>query len=373
MHKCKVCNKDLYEKPLLELTNMPASAQYLPESRDIDNDKGINLSIHQCSGCGLVQIPSAPVHYYREVIRAVGISAEMTDFRLKQFSDFVKKYKVKKIVEIGSGFGEYLEIMTKVLPEAYGIEYSQKGVQNCQSVGLKVVKGYIEDENYTIPNAPFDSFFIMSFLEHIPNITSFLGGLQKNLTDKAVGLVEVPNFDMILEKQLFSEFILDHLYYFTEETLRTTLEINGFEVIECKPVWHDYILSAVVRKKSELDISEFKNTNLKIKNDLNEFINGNGKTAIWGAGHQSLAVMALADLGGKIEYVVDSAKFKQGKYTPSTHIPIVSPEYFIKNPVSAMIVMAGSYSDEVVAGVKNYKIENLKIAVLRDYGLEFIN
>lgn len=373
MLKCKVCKKDLYDKPLLELTNMPASAQYLPDKDALVKDKGINLSIHQCSGCGLVQIPSSPVHYFREVIRAVGISKEMTDFRLKQFTDFVQKYKVKKIVEIGSGFGEYLEIMNKVVPEAYGIEYSQKGVQNCQSVGLKVVKGYIEDENYTIPNAPFDSFFIMSFLEHIPNITSFLGGLRKNLTDKAVGLVEVPNFDMILEKQLFSEFILDHLYYFTEETLRTTLEINGFEVIECKPVWHNYILSAVVRKKSGLDISEFKNTNLKIKKELNEFINENGKTAIWGAGHQALAVMSLAELGGRIEYVVDSAKFKQGKYTPATHIPIVSPEYFIQNPVPALIVMAGSYSDEVVSSLKNYKIENLKIAVLRDYGLEFIN
>jgi hypothetical protein len=58
-------------------------------------------------------------------------------------------------------------------------------------------------------------------------------------------------------------------------------------------------------------------------------------------------VMSVCGLKGKIEYVVDSAPFKQGKYTPATHIPIVGPETLVKKPVNAIIIMAGSYSREI--------------------------
>jgi hypothetical protein len=94
--------------------------------------------------------------------------------------------------------------------------------------------------------------------------------------------------------------------------------------------------------------------------------------AVWGAGHQALAVLALADLGNKIAYVVDSAPFKQGRYTPATHIPIVSPEQLVENPIGAIIIMAASYSDEVARLIRKRHGNSIRVAVLRDYGLEEI-
>ena len=372
MFKCRVCGGSLYAEPLLELTNMPASAQNLPDSYNLDSDVGIDLQIFQCSKCGLVQIPHSPVSYYRDVIRAVGISDEMKSFRENQFSQFIKKYDRSKIVEIGAGHGEFLSIMSNICPHSYGIEHSGSGVTDARKIGLEVTKAYIDNENFLIPNSPFDSFYIMSFLEHVPDINSFLGGLWNNLTDDAIGLIEVPNFNMIIDKQLFSEFILDHLFYFTEATLKTTLEINGFEVLECNSIWHDYILSVVVRKRKRLNLKNFLTQKDKITKEIVEFVNKYPDVSIWGAGHQSFAIMALVGLQEKIKYVVDSAKFKQGKYTPSTHIPIVSPKFFRQSPTSAIIVIAGSYSDEVVKIIKKYDLGNLKIAILKDSGLEIV-
>ena len=42
---------------------------------------------------------------------------------------------------------------------------------------------------------------------------------------------------MILTAGLFAEFIPDHLFYFTRQTLTTLLESNGFEVLDCRPEW----------------------------------------------------------------------------------------------------------------------------------------
>ena len=178
---------------------------------------------------------------------------------------------------------------------------------------------------------------------------------------------------MMLKNNLFSEFISDHLFYFTKETLTSTLNQNGFEVIECNEIWHDYILSAVIRKKKKLNLTHFKEYQKNISIEINQFIKQHNNVAIWGASHQGISIMAMAELNDKkIKYVVDDATFKQEKYTHSTHIPIVSSSKLHTDPVDAIIVMAASYSDEVVKKIKDNFNKNIKISVLRDTFLEVL-
>ncbi|MCD6399141.1 MAG: methyltransferase domain-containing protein [Candidatus Aenigmarchaeota archaeon] len=374
INKCRVCGHKFFEEPLLRYENMPKAAQFLPDAESLERDKGVDLEVYQCSGCGLVQLSNGPVPYYKEVIRAAAISEEMKDFRKMQFGSFVQKYflKGKKVIEIGCGRGEYLSIMQQSGVEAYGLEYSAESVMQCVKNGLKVSKGFIQSSSYRLKDAPFDAFYILNFLEHLPDPNSTLRGIYNNMTADAIGLVEVPNFDMILRNKLFSEFIGDHLFYFTKETLNATLSLNGFEIIECNEVWHDYIISAVIKKRKKIDISHFYQYQAQLKNEIEEYIHrfGDKKVAIWGAGHQALAIISLINLADKIRYVVDSAAFKQGKYTPATHLPIVSPEALNSDPVDAVIVMAASYSDEVVRIIRQKFDRNINISILRDFGLE---
>ncbi|MBU4580265.1 class I SAM-dependent methyltransferase [Patescibacteria group bacterium] len=375
-NKCRVCGCKFFEKPLLQYRNMPKAAQFLPDKKALKRDKGIDLEVYQCPGCGLAQLSNKPVPYYKEVIRASAFSEEMKDFRMKQFSDFVKKFslKNKKVIEIGCGRGEYLSLMKQFGVDAYGLEYSEDSVKQCVKDGLNVAKGFIQSDNNKINNAPFNAFFILSFLEHLPNPNLSLRGIYNNLTDEAVGLVEVPNFDMILRNNLFSEFISDHLFYFTKETLSATLKLNGFEVVDCKEVWHNYIISAVVKKRKKIDISHFNRYQAKIKREIEEYIGRfkDKRVAIWGAGHQAFTIISLMNLANKIKYVIDSATFKQGKYTPVTHIPIVSPDTIDLDPIDAIIIIAGSYSDEVARVIRKKYSRNINIAILRDFGLEKI-
>lgn len=330
---------------------MPSGAQKLPDSGSLTSDKGVNLEVCQCSKCGLVQLNNEPVSYYREVIRAAAYSEEMRRYRQNQFNNFLDMHSLlgKNTIEIGCGRGEYLSILSEAGAEAYGIEYSQDAVQACNEKGLRVTQGFVDNFDQKITNGPFNAFFIMSFLEHLPNPNSTLQGIHNNLTKDAVGLIEVPNFDMILTNNLFSELIIDHLFYFTKETLTSTLSYNGFEVIDCKSTWNNYILSATVRKRTPTNLSMFRSYQKQIGKDLSRYIARfqQNRVAVWGAGHQSLTVLAMSDLNGKIQYVIDSAPFKQGKFTPVTHIPIVSPKRLKEDPVDAVIVMAAAYSNEV--------------------------
>ena len=98
---CRICGSSLPATPELTYKSMPGAAQHLPTADNLD--KGVDLYVTECTSCGLVQTLNNPVPYFREVIRAAGISEEMKEFRRVQFRDFINKYdlRVKKVIEIG--------------------------------------------------------------------------------------------------------------------------------------------------------------------------------------------------------------------------------------------------------------------------------
>ncbi|HIC47370.1 MAG TPA: methyltransferase domain-containing protein [Methylophaga aminisulfidivorans] len=365
---CRVCDAALSATPSLSYCGMPKSAQYFPDEFNVGNDSGVDLHVYECGACGLIQLSAEPVSYYREVIRAASVSSEMAAFRRAQFTDWVEKYQLhqKKVLEVGCGRGEYLEILAQTGVDAYGVEYGELASEHCQSQGLNVETLFLEDRLTRVAAYPFDAFVMLNFLEHLPSPVHSLQAIADNLKSDAIGLVEVPNFEMIIEQELFSEFIPDHLSYFTKETLITTLNLAGFEVLSCQAVWHEYNLSAVVRKRASKNLKRFELFQHDLKRQLDHYINTfpSNSVAIWGAGHQALAIMALADLSGKIRFVVDSATFKQNKLTPATHIPITAPAKLEQEPISAIIIMAGSFSDEIYTILKTMRLNNPGIAVV---------
>jgi SAM-dependent methyltransferase len=359
---------------MLHFENMPRAAQFLPDEQSLAQDVGIDLAVFQCPACGLVQTGGDPVPYYREVVRAAAFSEEMKAFRRGQFARFIDAYGLrgKRLIEIGCGRGEYLELFRDAGVDAHGLEYAEGSVSHCAGQGLKVAEGFVDRPDYVLAGGPFDAFAVLNFLEHWPDPNSGLSGIAHNLREGGIGLVEVPNFDMILSRNLFTEFISDHICYFTRETLETLLRLNGFAVLDCSAVWYGYILSAVVRKRAGSDVSAFDATRRRLKAEIDDFIReqGSGGVAIWGAGHQALATIALLGLADGIRYVVDSAPFKQGRYTPASHISIVPPQRLRSEPVAGIIVMAASYSDEVAGIIRRDWDGSMRVAILRDSGLE---
>ena len=375
-NSCRVCEGSLTASPLLRYENSPRSAQgFLDASEECDDL--VNLEIFQCTYCGLVQHNLAPVPYYKEVIRAIAFSKEMGEFRVDQLHHWIKQNLLenKKILEVGCGRGEYIDLLISAgATKVAGIEYAQTSVIAARQKYPQIYKGYL-DLDFELPSDfKFDAFTIFSFLEHWPNPNKGLRMIHSALSEGAVGLVEVPNFELILNKGLYSEFTTDHIFYFDRKSITFILEKNGFEVISVESVWNDYILSAKVRKRPLLDVTNFLNIQEKIKSQLTTFLghHGNRDVAIWGAGHQSLAVIAMSGVANQIKYIVDSAPFKQGKFTPATHLLIVGPEHLNAHPPKAIIVMAAGYSNEVIRIILEKYSFIAHIAVLREDNLEIV-
>ena len=90
-----------------------------------------------------------------------------------------------------------------------------------------------------------------------------------------------------------------------------------------------------------------------------------------GAGHRTLSLLALSKLKD-IEFIVDSAKFKQGMYSPVMNTKIVSPEVLKESKIDLLIIMVpGIYPHEVIKSVSKMNL-NIRMAKLKDNVIEFI-
>ena len=371
---CRVCGRKGLLEPLMRYEGMPAAAQGMPSAGELAEDLGVDLELLSCPACGVVQLAGAPVPYFRNVIRAARVSGPLLGQKEEQLAAFVTQHDLrgKRVLEVGCGRGEFLELLPPLGVQAVGLEHSLDAVQECGSRGLDVMRGYPGDGVLTSSGERFDAFLLFMFLEHMPDPGAALRELAASLVDGAPGIVEVPNFDMVVRAAMFAELVADHLLYFVVATLRTTLELNGFAVDEIAESRDGYVLTAAVRRRAAPDLSGFDRQRKRMRRDLESFISRfpARRVAVWGAGHQAFALIALTGMGAKVRYVVDSAPFKQGRFTPATHVPIVAPQALSEDPVDAVIVIAGSYSDEVARAARDRCGGDVQIAVVNEDGLQ---
>ena len=413
---CIACGHAL--SPLMTLDDMPASAQNIPAASELAEDHPLSLTLCQCPSCGLVQFDTEPVDYYRDVIRAGGGTRTMTRLRHEEYARLLTAMQEnhihgRRIVEVGCGRGEFLRMWQNLAEDPEGAAAlardqardplsGQPNAAPLHLVGLEHQPSLVEEANavadkkYRVyegfatgdvryPEGPFDAFVQFNFLEHQPDPCDMLRNIGRNLKPQALGLITVPSFEYILRYNGYYELLRDHIANYTEFTLQKLLQDCGFELLSMDLVNRDTI-EAIVRKAdpdelSELhysgrliDVSALRDSYDRLSASVNAHIDHLSEShrtmAIWGASHQGFTLAATTKLGGRVEYIIDSAPFKQGRFSPASHIPIVAPDYAVAHPVDEILIVAPGYTDEIAGIIRERFDENVRILVLRTDRIE---
>ncbi|HMG81440.1 MAG TPA: methyltransferase domain-containing protein [Ferruginibacter sp.] len=364
---CRLCNAGLNKTASFELDNLPLGVQYFPDKENLINDKPVNLKIYCCDSCGFVQAFGNQVVYESDHSAATSISPGMVTHKTEQAETFISKYnlKGKKILEAGSGDGHFLEMLTNAGAElAVGIEPSIKSKESSAFKNVIVYSDYVKKTNI-LKEAPFDGFATFHVLEHIPDIHDFIAGISVNLKDGAVGFVEVPSSEAIEDELRFYDIINDHLNYFTLRTLRMAFEMHNFEILDSYRDWNGEHDVLIVKKRKPYDFSVLQNAKTTTIDNLLALLNKYPakKTAIWGASMHALTLLSQFNTD-KIKYIIDSAPYKQNKFTPVTQYLIVAPQAIEKDPVDLIVIIAPRFEEEIVENLKRNKKFTGQIAVL---------
>ena len=416
---CIACGHAL--SPLMTLDDMPASAQNIPAASELAEDHPLSLTLCQCPSCGLVQFDTEPVDYYRDVIRAGGGTRTMTRLRHEEYARLLTAMQEhhihgRRIVEVGCGRGEFLRMWQNLAEDPEGAAAlardqardplsGQPNAAPLHLVGLEHKPSLVEEANAVADKkyrvyegfatgdvryleGPFDAFVQFNFLEHQPDPCDMLRNIWHNLKPQALGLITVPSFEYILRYNGYYELLRDHIANYTEFTLQKLLQDCGFELLSMDLVNRDTI-EAIVRKAdpdelSELhysgrliDVSTLRDSYDRLSASVNAHIDHLSESrrtmAIWGASHQGFTLAATTKLGGRVEYIIDSAPFKQGRFSPASHIPIVAPDYAVAHPVDEILIVAPGYTDEIAGIIRERFDENVRILVLRTDRIEEYN
>ena len=318
-----------------------------------------------------------------------------------------------KWLECGCSNGDFLAVLAE--PEfagsggisIYGTEAGAAGLAEARGklcAGSASVMPVPEDhlmqwfpdrEDLDIPGAPFDVFLSFNFLEHQPDPVTMLKCLRRNLADDGIGLITVPSFEYIIGEGRYYELVRDHIANYDMESLTALCRMNGFEVLEKDFIGIGDTLRVVVRKsggcmieeaaaadaedgnadadanadgrsclscrdeaalRQTADIGILKEDYLRMRSEISEYVNrlrqSGRKAALWGAGHQGFTIAATTEFCSFISYIIDSSEKKQGRFAPASHIRIVSPEEYLKDPVDVIIISAPGYVKEIEASIR---------------------
>ena len=185
--------------------------------------------------------------YYKAWGMESGENTEVASMKKSTFADMLKKIlpykKSGNILDIGTASGFLLEEAKKLGFEPYGVELSE--------YSSSIAKKKFGDErifNGTLENAPFEENFfdiitMCDFLEHSQNPINILNISHKllNITAYSNGgyiMITVPNtnsFTHNIMGKKWTQYKLEHLFYFNKKNIEIMAKKTGFEVIYFKP------------------------------------------------------------------------------------------------------------------------------------------
>ncbi len=136
-----------------------------------------------------------------------------------------------RLLEIGSSTGEFLAV-AKSSFKVTGVEADRASCAVAQARGLDCFNGTLFDAR--LPASHFDLVTLYHVIEHFPNPQEILREIHRILWPKGWVVIETPNIANVWYKLLgarWRQFIPDHRFFFTPDTIKRSCLDNGFEVV----------------------------------------------------------------------------------------------------------------------------------------------
>jgi 2-polyprenyl-3-methyl-5-hydroxy-6-metoxy-1,4-benzoquinol methylase len=202
------------------------------------------FAVASCDNCGFLFIPP----YYRRQIKYEQYkNADVTAAvrsgnnwvkiqRHKLRFKFIQKYiKSGKLFDLGAGWGHFMLAGKELGYDVYGIEIADQPYQYCVN-DLKLPVDHIDffkmDES-----KKFDLISMWDVLEHIDKADEFLDKCSRLSKPGGWLFLQVPQIDSYFAKKYKDEWKmmgLDHVNYFSKDTITKILSQHGYEVVKIK-------------------------------------------------------------------------------------------------------------------------------------------
>jgi methylation protein EvaC len=299
----------------------------------------------------------------------------------KNYAGWIKRNYLKKnynLIEIGSNDGTFLNNFKNSKIKTLGIEPSSNVANVSKAKGIKTINNFFTYENVkkikSLKNKT-DIICAANVVCHVPNLTDLIRGVNHLLNDNGLFIFEEPYLGSMYKKTSYDQIYDEHIFMFSVNSIKKVFKLFNFELINVIPQkTHGGSMRYVVgrlgkhkinnnvlkllkdEKKKKIDSIQgclnFKKKCEISKKKLNkkvESILKKGKNiAGYAATSKSTTILNYCGINHKhIDFICDTTPNKINSFSPGTHIPIVSVDYYKKNIPDYTFLFAWNHKKEI--------------------------
>jgi SAM-dependent methyltransferase len=396
---CRLCGETL-RHGFVDLGMSPPCESYLAAEQLNGMEPFYPLRVYVCERCLLVQLETyvAPESIFSEY----AYFSSYSDTWLAHASAYVNAISARlglnahtRVVEVGSNDGYLLQYFVPKGIPVLGIEPAANVAKAAVKRGVPTrVEFFGEHAAGRLRAEGIDADLIVgnNVLAQVPNLRDFMKGLKVLLGPRGVITLEFPHLARLVEAHQLDTIYHEHFSYFSMLSVNRCFELHGLKIFDVEELpTHGGSLriygahaeddsksvgasvGALIDRENQAGMdrleyySDFEARARRTKHKLLDLLIGlkrEGKSmAGYGAPGKGNTLLNYCGIRTDfLDYTVDRNPYKQGKFLPGTHIPILHPDRIRETRPDYVLVLPWNLKDEIMR----------QLAYIRTWGGRFI-
>jgi 2-polyprenyl-3-methyl-5-hydroxy-6-metoxy-1,4-benzoquinol methylase len=396
---CRFCKAELLHT-FVDLGMSPLCESYLRSEQLNQMEPFYPLHVFVCHRCFLVQLDEyvSPDNIFTEYAYFSSYSDSWLEHCRRYTEEITERFGLNHhslVVEVASNDGYLLQHFVKKDIPVLGIEPAANVAKVAIDKGVPTVVRFFGRQlagELVSEGKQADLLVGNNVLAQVPDLCDFVAGIKILLKPQGVCTLEFPHLLQLMEENQFDTIYHEHFSYFSFLTVERIFGAHGlvlFDVEELpthggslriwgrhreddsKPAGSRVVelrareeAAGLARLESYCSFSEkVKKTKRQLLQCLIR-LKQEGKSIVgYGAPGKGNTLLNYCGIGRDfIEYTVDRNPYKQGQFTPGTHIPICPPARIYETRPDYLLILPWNLKKEIMQ----------QMASIREWGGRFI-
>ena len=396
---CRVCGSPL-SQTFVDLGMSPLCESYLERNQLTHMEPFYPLHVYVCERCWLVQLPEhvSPSH----IFSTYAYFSSYSDSWLRHARDYVAMVVPRfgldersQVIELASNDGYLLQYFADYKVPVLGVEPAGNVAEVAVRKGIPTVVAFFgrqtaDDLARTKKQA--DLLIGNNVLAHVPDVNDFVAGMKRLLAPTGVITMEFPHLVRLMEGNQFDTIYHEHFSYLSLVTVEHLFAQHDLLIFDVQEIpTHGGSLRIYARHRLDTShpiestvadlrarevaggltsIESYRSFKAQVHETKYKLLDclirlkREGRTVVgYGAPGKGNTLLNYCGIRQDfLDYTVDRNPYKQGKYLPGTHIPIVAPDTIKETRPDYVLILPWNIKNEIME----------QMSFIRSWGGQFI-